>query len=163
MLSSVHGTCSEALTDAGFVDAILRMLEAWVAANAVRPAGLKGLEGGRDAPGVPPIPRWVDALLLVVDACTHINWQPPPQLCASCAAKPVRPSALASPPAHDSSLCSQWTIKQDEAGFAEAGCSIDIQMLIRVEQGSPEAVSSPSSTVDVTCSAVRPCPAPCKP
>ena len=77
---------------AGFIDAVLRMLEAWVATNAVRPAGLKGLEGGRETP-VPPIPRWVDALLLVVDACTHINWQPPPQLCPSCAAKPVWLSA----------------------------------------------------------------------
>ncbi len=58
---------------AGLPSVVLGLLEAWVAAHATRPSALKGLGTG----DVEPIPRWVDALLLVLDACTHIDWQAP--------------------------------------------------------------------------------------
>lgn len=84
------------------MDAILGLLEAWVAEHAQKPPprgaqmAAAAAEAGSSAdPGIAPIPRWVDALLLVVDACTQINWQAPPRAAqpASAAQVPL-PAAM---------------------------------------------------------------------
>ena len=67
-----------------------------MAAYATRPSALKGL-GTSD---VAAIPRWVDALLLVLDACTHIDWQAPsPDAAAASAPEAPRASEPAAPEA----------------------------------------------------------------
>lgn len=66
MTSKIH-------VHAGLTSTALGLLEAWVAAHATRLSALKGLS----ETDVEPIPRWVDALLLVLNSCTHIDWQAP--------------------------------------------------------------------------------------
>jgi hypothetical protein len=87
---------------AGFMDAILGLLEAWVAEHAQKPPP-RGAQmaaaadaGSAADPGVAPIPRWVDALLLVVDACTQINWQAPARAAQPPASAAQVPLALPS-------------------------------------------------------------------
>ncbi|CAL8470976.1 g10518 [Coccomyxa elongata] len=76
----------------GLPTVALGLLEAWVAAHATRPSALKGM----GATEVEPVPRWVDALLLVLDACTHIDWQAPS---AEAAASAPQAPGSAAPPA----------------------------------------------------------------
>ena len=73
----------------------LGLLEAWVAAHATRPSALKGM----GATKVEPVPRWVDALLLVLDACTHIDWQAPSAEAAASASQAPPASGSAVPQA----------------------------------------------------------------
>lgn len=81
---------------AGLPTVALGLLEAWVAAHATRPSALKGM----GATEVEPVPRWVDALLLVLDACTHIDWQAPsPEAAASAPQAPTGANRAAGPQA----------------------------------------------------------------
>lgn len=73
----------------------LGLLEAWVAAHVTRPSALKGM----GATEVEAVPRWVDALLLVLDACTHIDWQAPSAEVAASAPQAPGANASAAPQA----------------------------------------------------------------
>lgn len=87
---------------AGLPSVALGLLEAWVAAHATKPSALKGL----DTADVTAIPRWVDALLLVLDACTHIDWQAPTPEAAVSAPEQPSASDLAAPEAEQA--CSPY-------------------------------------------------------
>ena len=60
------------LSLAGMVSLALDIMEAWV--KSCPKQGLKGLAAEKP---LHPVPRWMDALLLLVTSCTAIIWKEP--------------------------------------------------------------------------------------
>ena len=61
---------AESASLAGMVSKALDIMEAWV--KACPKQGLKGLSAEKP---LQPVPRWMDALLLLVNSCTAIIWK----------------------------------------------------------------------------------------
>lgn len=58
---------------AGMVPRALDIIEAWSRISCPK----QGLKGITDDKPLQPVPRWMDALLLLVNSCTTIIWKEP--------------------------------------------------------------------------------------